>query len=95
MLEDRTVPAVASIQLLNGILKVVADNQDSSILVHQNNPGTVMVRDLITDRTWSYASSTVQRIEVYGGRGNDMITAVGPAGARLVRMYGNAGQDLL
>jgi len=95
MLEDRTVPAVASIQLLNGILKVVADNQDSSILVHQNNPGTVMVRDLITDRTWSYASSTVQRIEVYGGRGNDMITAVGPAGARLVRMYGNAGRDLL
>jgi hypothetical protein len=95
VLEDRTVPAVAAVQLFNGVLKVVTDNQDNSILVHQNTPGRVVVRDLIANRTWSYVASAVQRIDVYGGRGEDAITAVGPAAARLVRMYGNAGQDLL
>jgi hypothetical protein len=94
-LEDRTAPAVTAIRLYNGLLTVQADNQDTNILVHQNTPGLVLIRDITTNRTWSYAAAQVSRIDVYGGNGRDSITAVGPASALLVRMFGGGGNDLL
>lgn len=95
VLEDRTAPAVAAVQFYQGLLAVQTDNQDTSVLVFQNTPGVVTIRDVTTNRTWNYSAALVNRIDVYGGNGRDAITAVGPASARLVRMFGGGGNDLL
>ena len=91
-LESREVPAVASRQLISGVLTVRCDNAATTVLVHQT-PSTITIRDITTNRAWSYSASTVGRVDVFGGVGADSLTNRGPANGRLVRMFGVGGAD--
>jgi hypothetical protein len=93
-LENREVPAVASTRLFAGAVTVVCDNSPSSVLVYQTS-NNVTIRDIMTNRAWTYAASRVGRVDVFGGAANDVITSKGPASARVVRMFGLGGADNL
>jgi len=93
-LENREVPAIASTRLFGGVVTVASDNSPSTVLVYQNT-SNVTVRDMITNRAWTFASSNVARIDVYGSAGADTLTSRGPANGDLVRFFGLGGADTL
>jgi calpain family cysteine protease/hemolysin type calcium-binding protein len=93
-LENREVPAIASTRLFGGVVTAVCDNAPSTVLVYQN-ASNVTVRDVITNRAWTFSASQVGRVDVYGGAGADTITSKGPANAKVVRVFGLAGNDTL
>ncbi len=95
LLEEREVPAVASVQPVNGVLDIRTDSQDSVVVINQNDRGFVRVTDTVTNRSWAYSAAQVRQIRVVGGAGNDRFVATGPANARPVFMYGGAGNDTL
>jgi len=93
-LENREVPAVASSRLFAGAVTVVSDHTATNVLVYQN-ASNVTIRDLITNRAWTYSASQVNRVDVYGSVRADVMTSKGPANAKLVRMFGLGGNDTL
>jgi Calpain family cysteine protease/RTX calcium-binding nonapeptide repeat (4 copies) len=93
-LENREVPAVASTRLFAGAVTVVCDNSPSSVLVYQTS-NNVTIRDIMTDRAWTFAANRVGRVDVYGGASADVFTSRGPANAKLVRMFGLGGADTM
>lgn len=92
-LEGREVPAIASAQVVNGVLTVQCDNQATIVTVNQAAAG-ISVRDVSTGRTFAYAARAVNRINVFGGGGDDTITSRGNIG-KVVRAYGLGGNDTL
>lgn len=94
-LEPRTVPAIFGVpQLVNGILTVRCDNQPSIVLVSQQPSGVVRVLDVLNDRVFVYGPGQVRRVDVFGGAGNDTLSARG-RGPVLVRLVGGPGDDVL
>jgi Calpain family cysteine protease/RTX calcium-binding nonapeptide repeat (4 copies) len=93
-LENREVPAVSTVQVFNGVLTVLCDNNATSVMVGQS-PGAISVQDLTSNRFFSFSSAAVGRIDVFGGAGNDTLASFGPAGSRLVRLFGGGGADAL
>ena len=57
------------------------------------NASNVTIRDLITNRTWTYSASQVNRVDVYGKARGGRDDGKGPANAKLVRMFGLGGND--
>lgn len=95
VLENREVPAVASVQLLGGVLSVMSDNNPTSIVVNQTT-NNITVRDVTSNnRIWSYSASQVSRVDVFGGASADALTSRGPASGKLVRLIGRGGSDIL
>ena len=93
-LESREVPAIASTRLAGGVLTVVSDHTPSTVLVFQTNQN-VTVRDVITNRTWTFAANRVGRVDVFGSVAGDTFTSRGPANAKMVRMFGLGGNDTM
>ena len=93
-LESRVVPAVSAIRLTGGIVTVNSNNNPTTILVTQT-ASTVKVQDLTTNRTWNYAAAKVGRVDVYGGAAADNLISSGPAGGKVVRLFGGQGDDTL
>src|SRR5262245_18597505 len=93
-LESREVPSIASTRLSGGVLTVVSDHQPSTVLVFQTNQN-VTVRDVITNRTWTFAANRVGRVDVFGSAAGDTFTSRGPANSKMVRMFGLGGNDTM
>ena len=91
-LESREVPAVSSVQLAGGAVAVHCDNAATTVLVNQT-PTAVVVRDVTTNRMWTYSPAAVGRVDVFGGAGADTLISRGPANGKSVRMFGLGGND--
>ncbi|MFO0826432.1 MAG: hypothetical protein U0792_25485 [Gemmataceae bacterium] len=87
------MPTVASVQLAGTVLTVQTDNQNSNISVVQN-PGTVTIRDGITNQVWNYSTSQVSKVIVSGSSGDDSFVSTGNVGV-IVWLYGRGGNDYL
>jgi Ca2+-binding RTX toxin-like protein len=90
-LESREVPSIASIQSAGGVLRVNCIGT-STVVVSQSN-GTITVQDIVLNKTFSYSAAGVNRVDVFGGAGNDTLTSrltTVPA-----RLMGGAGNDTL
>ena len=72
----------------------MCDNSPTSVLVYQTNQN-ITIRDVMTNRAWTFAASQVGRVDVFGGAAGDSLTSRGPANAKLVRMFGLGGNDKL
>jgi hypothetical protein len=91
-LERREVPAVSSVRLAGGVLTVRADNTPTTAIVIETG-NSVLVRDILLNRSWSFSSQQIRRIDVFGGNGNDNLTA--RTNTILARLVGGNGDDLL
>jgi len=91
-LESREVPAIASVQSINGVVTVQTDNASTTVLV-LNTGGGILVQDLTTNvRSWSFSYGQANRVDIFGGIGNDTFTARGNV---RTRMYGFGGNDTM
>ena len=92
-LERRDLMAVDALSFTaDRTLIVRTDNASTSVEVRVDG-GNYRVVDQSTNRSWSYAASTVSRVEFQGGAGNDRFVNNVPNLA--VRAFGNAGDDYL
>lgn len=94
-----------STSLSNGVLTVLGDGNSQEIIVWRSS-GDIKVREVLnqveTDST-GYASSSVTRIDVYAGYGDDLVTIetdtdnpIGTTGIdQPTRLYGDNGNDTL
>ncbi|WP_439626673.1 hypothetical protein [Gemmata sp.] len=92
-LEAREVPAVASVQLVGGVLTVQTNDESSNVAVSQTATN-INVRDSVTNQVWNYARAQVSVVNMFGGAGNDSFTSKGNAGV-YVGLYGKGGDDVL
>jgi hypothetical protein len=94
LLENREVPAVSTITLSGGILTVDTNSAATNVLVSQP-VGSITIKDVTTNRAWSYSSTKVNEVIVNAGAGTDTFTATTthPATAKLVEFIGGKGTD--
>src|SRR5262249_54734130 len=69
-LESREMFAVTSISLSGGVISVATDNNATSVTASVNG-SNIRVTDATTNRTWDFASSSVARLDLTFGAGND------------------------
>src|SRR5262249_1790285 len=93
-LESREVPAVTSVTLVNGIVTATCNNVSSTVVVSQQNPSFVSVRDVGSGKVWSFSAAQVKRVDVFGGAGNDTFTVSGNVTVG-IRLYGGDGNDTM
>ncbi|MBL8828390.1 MAG: hypothetical protein JNM18_15520 [Planctomycetaceae bacterium] len=91
-LEERRLMSVNSLFFSGSTLVVKTDNVASNVEVRQSGANTV-IHDLGTNRQWSYATSSVGRVQFQGGAGNDRF--VNNFSTMPVQAYGNGGDDYL
>src|SRR6185436_18555848 len=72
-LEGRECPAVASLWFSGTQLNVRTDNTATSVSVGSSG-GNVVITEVGTSRSWSYASGSVGSVQFQGGAGNDRFT---------------------
>jgi hypothetical protein len=93
LLESRDLMAVASLSFTaDRTLIVRTDNASTSVEVRVDG-SNYRVHDHSTNRSWTYAASTVARVEFQGGAGNDRFVNNVPSLS--VRAFGHAGNDYL
>jgi hypothetical protein len=94
LLEGREMPAVSAVSLAGGVVTVDCNNAASIVHVAQSATA-VVIADVKTNHTWSFAANQVSRIDLYGGGGNDTLSAStsSPSTARLVRIFSGGGND--
>lgn len=109
-LETREVPAVISVTRYPDRVDVVCDNVSSRAEINSQG-NNVQITDQVVGRSWTYASSQVNHIRVFGGAGADRIvnnsdkvrlTAVGGPGDDYLKggnlddaFWGGDGNDTL
>lgn len=91
-LEQRTLLSVSSLWFSGNRLVVKSDNASTSVSVSQSGSNLV-VSEVGTSRSWSYARSSVGDLEFQGGNGNDRF--VNNISNLPTRAFGNAGNDYL
>jgi hypothetical protein len=92
-LETRDLMAVDALWFTSDRTLVVrTDNVSTSVEVRVDG-SNYRVHDHSTGRSWSYAASTVAKVEFQGGNGNDRF--VNNVRNLPVRAFGNAGNDYL
>lgn len=91
-LERREVPAASAVKLAGGVLAVRCNNTSSTIVVTQTN-NSVSIKDVLLNKNWTYRANQISRIDVFGGTGNDTLTA--RTDTVLVRLSGGNGKDTL
>ncbi len=91
-LEKRELMAVSALWFSGNMLVVRTDNASTNVTV-ESSGSNVMIRDLTTNRSWSYAASSVGQVEFQGGAGNDRF--VNYVYSLPVRAFGNGGNDYL
>lgn len=69
-LEGRDLMSVSNVWFSGDLLVVKTDNTSTSVDVRQAG-SNVTVKDVSTNRTWTYAANKVGRVEFQGGAGND------------------------
>lgn len=69
-LEDRRQLSVSSLWYSGNILVVKTDNAATSVVVNPSG-SNIVIKDLGTSRSWSYAASRVGKVEFQGGAGSD------------------------
>lgn len=92
-LEAREVPAITSVSLSFGVLTVRTDNTDNVVYVSQN-PSIIQIGDAIENRVWNFSPSQVNRIDVFTGNGDDVVTNRGSL-TRLTKIYTRGGDDVV
>lgn len=83
---------VSSLFFSGNRLVVTSDNVATEVSVHQVG-GNIQIRDIGTNRSWSYSSALVGDVEFQGGAGNDRF--VNYAMNLPVRAFGFGGNDYL
>jgi hypothetical protein len=91
-LEDRKLLTVSSLGFSGNKLIVRSDNNASNVEVRQSGT-SLQIRDVGTNRTWSYARSAVGTVEFQGGAGNDRF--VNYISNLPIIAFGGAGNDYL
>ena len=91
-LEQRQVMSVTNPWFSGSTLIVPTDNNSTHVTLSSSN-GNVMVSDVGTNRTWTYASSSVSKVEFQGGSGNDRF--INNIYSMPVRGFGGSGNDYL
>lgn len=91
-LESREVPAIASVRLVGGVLTVQGNEASTTAVVVQNG-GNIVVKDTPSGRNWLFKTTDVTRVDLFGGRGNDNLTA--RTTSVLVRISGGSGHDVI
>jgi hypothetical protein len=91
-LERREVPAVSIVRLAEGVLTVRANNTPTTVVVSETG-NSVLVRDILLNRSWTFQANQIRRIDVFGGNANDNLTA--RTNTILTRLVGGNGDDLL
>ena len=91
-LEPRQLLTVTN-PYFSGSLLVVPTNNSATKIDLSATTTTVQVKDLSANKVWSYARSSVSKIELQGGNGNDRF--VNNIQTMPVRMFGGAGDDYL
>lgn len=91
-LEARDVPSVSSLWF-SGTTLVVKTNDVSTGVEVRPSGSNVVIQEVGTARSWSYAASTVGTVEFQGGAGNDRF--VNNARYLPTRAFGFGGNDYL
>ena len=91
-LETREMLSVSSLWFSGSNLVVKTDNASTSVQVQQA-PNQIVIKDLSSAKSWSYASSRVGQVEFQGGAGNDRF--VNLVANLPVRAFGFGGDDYL
>lgn len=91
-LEQRQVLSVDSLFFSGSMLVVKTDNASTSVEVRTVG-SNYQIKDVSTNRTWNYATSSVSKVEFQGGNGNDRF--VNYSTTLPVRAFGGYGNDYL
>lgn len=91
-LEQRQVMSVTNPWFSGSMLVVPTDNNATSVELASSGSNLV-VRDLSSNRSWTYAASQVSQVEFQGGNGNDRF--VNNFYSMRVRAFGGGGNDYL
>lgn len=110
ILELRDLPSVASVLLSGANLIITTDNASTNVEVRPSGTN-IVVAEIGTSHTWTYAASSVTQVEFHGGDGDDRFTdnvdklkalAYGGAGNDWLigntandQLFGEAGDDVL
>jgi hypothetical protein len=90
-LEARDMLSISSLWFSGSTLVVKTDNASTSVAV--NSSGTnIVISELGTFRTWSYAASLIGKVEFQGGAGNDCFRN---DTSKASVAFGFGGQDVL
>jgi hypothetical protein len=92
LLEGRDLPSVSSLWFSGNILVVKTDNAATSVAVNPSG-SNIVIQEVGSGRSWSYAASQVGKVEFQGGAGNDRF--VNNVYALPVNAYGFGGNDYL
>jgi hypothetical protein len=91
-LERRDLMSVSSLWFSGSTLVVKSNNTATSAEVHRSG-SSVVIDDLITHKSYSFASSLVGAVEFQGGSGSDRF--VNNISSLRIQAYGNGGNDYL
>jgi hypothetical protein len=91
-LERREVYAVSAVQLNQGSLNVFCDNNDTNVEFSQVGKN-ILVKEVGTNKTWTFDSAKVGELKFVGGNGNDMATNM--AANYKFSAWGGNGSDTL
>lgn len=91
-LEAREVPSVSNVFLSGSTLIVQTNGGNTTANISQVGANYV-VRDTVTNQTWSRAAASVSIVEFQGGIGNDDFRD--NVSALRCRLFGNGGNDYL
>lgn len=91
-LEQRQVLSVTN-PWFSGSMLVVPVNSTSTSVELRSSGTSVEVKDVFANRSWTYSSSRVSKVEFQGGSGNDRF--VNYMSSMPIRAFGGAGNDYL
>lgn len=90
-LEAREVPAIVSATLTDGYLAVYSDDTGNNFRIEQT-AAAVIVQEIVSNDTRVFARSAVNRVDVFGGAGDDTFTTAGDSGL-VIATHGRMGND--
>jgi len=91
-LEGRESPSVSSIWFSGSTLVVKINDVATTVEVRQS-ASSVEIVESGTDRSWSYAATSISRVEFQGGSGHDRF--LNYISTMPVKAFGNGGNDYL
>ena len=100
--EQRCALAVVACGYSNNVVTIETDNASTNVVVdmrYESNPNghyAVTVTDTTANRSWKFRGWTFERIDFYGGAGNDSLSTLSDGwNAFPIRAFGGAGNDTL
>jgi Ca2+-binding RTX toxin-like protein len=98
LLDRRILPAItASFSIAQGVLTVVGDSQDNTIVVHQNTSGSILVNGGAVNILGGKATAAnTKLIQIFGLGGNDnLLLSEGNGALPTANIFGGDGNDTI